>query len=82
MQEDEEDADRTDILHQEQVKMEILSAQGAPVGKLVTHNLMRNEPSNEDAGEESDDRQENLACYEVKPVEHGPLEERQALDST
>ena len=45
MKEDEEDADGTGILHKEQVEVEETSAQGAPVGKLIAHYLVRHEPS-------------------------------------
>ena len=49
--------------------MEDASAQRAQVGKFIAHNLMGHKPTNEDAGEEAHDGQENLAGYEVEPVE-------------
>ena len=77
MEEDEKDADRTDVLHEEEVEVEEAAAEGTPVGELVTHNLVRYEPTDEDAGEEADNRQEDLACDEVKPIEERLAEELQ-----
>ena len=45
MKEDKEDSQRADILDQEQVEVEELAWQLAPVGKLVTHHLMRHKPA-------------------------------------
>ena len=58
-----------DVLHQEDVAVEEPSAQLAPIGKLVMNDLMRYYPAYEDASEESDDRQEELACHKVEQVE-------------
>ena len=65
MKEDKEDSQRTDILDQEQVEVEELAWQLAPVGKLVTHHLMRHKPAQEDTRQEAHDSQEYLACDEV-----------------
>ena len=69
MEEDKQNTDRADILHQKEIEMEETSTKSSPVGKLVAHYLVGYEPANEDAGEETYHRQENLARYEVKPVE-------------
>ena len=69
MQEDKQDGQRTDILHQEDIEMEITSTQRPPVGKLIVYQLMGSRPSDEDTGEESHDGQEYLAGDEVEPVE-------------
>ena len=68
MQENEQNADRTDILHQEQVEVEEASAQLAPVGKLVMNDLMRYYPAYEDASQEPHYRQEDLTRDKIKPV--------------
>lgn len=49
--------------------------QSTIVSKLIPHHLMRHEPANEDAREESHDRQEYLSGHEVEDVEERLLEE-------
>ena len=68
MQENKQYRQRTDVLHQEQIQVEEPSAQRTPVGKLLTHQLMRHKPSDKDTCQESDDRQEYLSRHEVKDV--------------
>lgn len=57
MQEDEQDAQWTDVFHQQQVEVkQALVAQRTPVGELVANNIPRSEPANIDAREEAHDR--------------------------
>ena len=62
--------------------MEEASAQLAPVGKFVVDNLVGDYPANEDAGQETDYRQEYLTGDEVEPVEQRPSEESESVDSS
>ena len=39
------------------------------IGELITHNLMRYEPTDQDTGEEAHDRQQQLSCYKVEQIE-------------
>ncbi len=80
MQEDKENSQWADILHEEDIEVEKASGQSSPVGELVAHYLMRDEPADEDASQEAHDRQENLSGDEVKPVEQRLAEEVQTLD--
>ena len=46
MQEDKQNAQRTDILHQEEIHMEIaVDTQGTVIRKLIAHKFMRHKPS-------------------------------------
>ena len=67
----QEDKDRTDKLNQEKVDIENLSLQGSPIGKLILHHLLRNIPTQEQTGEKTSHRKEQLTRYEVEPVEQG-----------
>ena len=70
MQEDEQDTQRTDILHQEKIEVEIMvDTQGAAIGKFIVNQLVRYEPTNHDTGQEAYDRQEDLSRDEVEPIE-------------
>lgn len=44
--------------------------------------MMWDKPSNEDTGQETNNRQEYLSCDEVKPVEERFSENRQTIDSS
>jgi hypothetical protein len=70
VKEDKEYAKRTYILDKEEVQVEESATQSAPVGELVEDHLMRHKPANEDAGEETDHRQEYLPRNKVKQVKH------------
>ena len=83
MQEYEQDAERTHILHKEQVEMEQCHvAQRTPVSELIAHNLMRHEPADEDTGQEAHYRQEQLTSHKVEHVEDGHAEDLQSAPST
>ena len=69
MQEDEKDADWADELDEEQVGVEQLAAQRAPVGKLVANHLVWQVPANEQASEEAAERKHHLPRDEVEEVE-------------
>ena len=72
MEEDKQNTNRADVLHQEHIEMvhgDI--TQSAIVGKLLAHQLMRYEPTNEDTSEEAHNRQEQLTCDEVEKIEDG-----------
>ncbi len=69
MQENKQDSQRADIFHQKKVNMEEAATQSAPVGELVTDNLMGNSPTNEDTRQEAYGRQEYLASDEVEPFQ-------------
>ena len=75
MQEDEKDADGTDIFHQKQIKVEETSPQRSPVGELVMNYAVGNKPSDEDTGQEAYYWQEYLSRDEVEPVEQRAAEE-------
>ena len=49
--------------------MEQFATQGAPVGKLVTHHLVRQIPAHEQASEETADGQHHLSCNEIEEIE-------------
>lgn len=72
MQENQQDSQRTDILHQEEEDMkhtDIPPAYQRPViHKLMPHNMMRHKPSDENTSQKTDYRQEYLSRNEVKPV--------------
>jgi hypothetical protein len=82
MQEDEQDGQRADILDEQQIGVEKASAQRSPIGELVAHQFVGQEPANEDAGHETYEGQEYLSCDEVEPVEQRFTKYLQALDGT
>ncbi len=53
MQEDKENADWTDETDHEEEDREQLTTHRTPVGKLITHNLLRHIPTQEQTGDES-----------------------------
>jgi len=78
MQEDEQDAQRADILHQEDIEVEIFpDTQCTTISELVVYQLMRYEPANQDTGQETYDGQENLSCHKVEDIEQCLFEEMQ-----
>ena len=82
VQEYQEDEHRTNELDQEEIDMEYLSLQGSPVSKLILHHLLRNIPAQEQAGEKTCRRKEQLSRYEVKPIEQSLAAERQFIRSS
>ena len=59
MQENKQNADRTYVLHKENVEVEQMAiSQGAHISKLVAYYLMWYKPSYKDTCQESYDRQE------------------------
>ena len=81
IQEYQEDEHRTNELDQEEIDMEYQSLQGSPVSKLILDHLLRNIPAQEQTGEKTCCRQEQLTRYEVEPVEQGLATERQLICS-
>ena len=83
MQENKQDTDGANIFHQEKVDME----QGtivkcSPVGEFIAHYLMGHKPTNQDAGQEAHDRQEQLSCDKVEETEQRHTKEMVTLHST
>ena len=79
MKENQKNTDRANVLHTKQIKMEELSTGSTPIGIFITNNLMRNEPSYKQAGQESADRKEYLTGDKVKPVEQGSTSNGKSL---
>ena len=78
MQEDKEDTQRTDILHQENIQVEIsANTQCATIGELIMNQLMGHEPANQNTGQETHDWQENLSSHKVEDIKQCLLEEVQ-----
>ena len=76
MEEDKQNAQRTDIFHQEDIKVEISAdTQRATISKLIMYQLMRHKPAYQDTGQKTYDRQEDLSCHKVEDVEQRLLEE-------
>lgn len=70
MQEYKQDADRTNVFHQEKIDMEQAAIiECSPVGEFVAHNLMWYKPTNQDTGQEAHDRQEQLTRDKVEEAE-------------
>ena len=78
MQKDKQDTQRTDILHQEDVQVEISAyTQRATIGELIMNQLMGHEPANQNTGQETNDWQENLSRHKVEDIKQCLLEEVQ-----
>ena len=70
MQEDKQYTDRTNVLHKEDIDMEQSTViQGPHVRKLVTYDLMRHKPTDEDTGQEAHNWEEQLSGHKVEQVE-------------
>ncbi len=83
MQEDEQDTYRTDELYQEDIEMEYSDiTQRTIVCKLVAHNLMRHKPTDEDAGEEAHNRQEQLSGNKIEEVKDCHTEQLVVMPGT
>ena len=52
-------------------------AQGTLVGKLLTHQLVGQEPAYQNTSQETRYRQENLTCYEVEDIKQSLTKEIQ-----
>ena len=76
------DEDRANKPDQEEIDMEYLSLQGSPVSKLILHHLLRNIPAQEQTGEKTCRRKEQLSRYEVEPIEQSLAAERQFIRSS
>ena len=81
VQENAQDSQRTDETHQEKEDSEEAAPQRAPVGKLILDNRLGNKPSQEDAGQEATDRQEDLSCDEIKHIKQCLVAHIQPIDS-
>lgn len=69
MEENEDDAQRTDVADAEHEEAEEASTQRSTIGKLVVGNLLGHVPAEEQASKQATSGQEYLTCQEVKPVE-------------
>ena len=70
MQENKHDTNGAHVFHQEKVNMEQAAIiECPPIGKFITHNLMRHKPSDKNTGQEAHDRQEQLSSNEVEKAE-------------
>ena len=75
MEEDEEDAERTDKTRHEEVDTEELAAEGSPIGKLVLEDFARHIPPQENTGKECTQRHEELRRKMVATIEECQTEE-------
>ena len=83
MQEDEQNTNRTDIFHQEQIEVEeSIVTKCSPVREFITYHLMRHKPTDKDTREEAHDGQEELTSNEVEKVEKSLTEERKMFAYT
>ena len=69
MEEYAENGQRAHEAYQEKEDAKEAAANGAPVGKLVFHQALGNKPAQEQAGEKSAKRKEDLASNKVEHVE-------------
>ena len=69
MEEDEQDADGTDVADAEQVDAEETATQGSSVGELIINDIALHIPSHEQTGEKTTYGQEELTSGEVEQVE-------------
>ena len=69
MKENGSDSHRADKSHGIEPDVEECPFQGIPVSELVPYNLVRHKPANEDAGEETAKRQQDLCCQVVTEVQ-------------
>ena len=76
MEEDEKNADGTDISHAEKIDAKETPSQSALIGEFLANNLLGNVPSHEETGEESSQWQEDLSCGKVEEVEETHAKER------
>ena len=80
MQKDPQDANWTNILDQEDIHMEQTSyPQSAAIRKLIMYQPMRHKPSDQDTGQETDDRQKDLSRDEVEHIEQRITQHMQEL---
>ena len=68
MKEYNKDGQRTYILYQEKVEVEVFATQLSPVGVFVSYHLMGYKPTYKDTCQETYRGQENLTCDEIKPI--------------
>ena len=76
MEEDEQDAERTDESDAEEVDAEEASTQGASIGEFLVNDALWHIPSQEETRQESSQGQEDLARGEIEQVEETHAEER------
>ena len=78
MQEDKQDTNRTDVLHQEEIHVEVtLHPQCPVIRKLVAYQLMRHEPANQYTRQETGHRQEYLSRHKVEYLKQRTTHEMQ-----
>lgn len=90
MEEDGEDRQRCHEAHKEKVDAEEALRDSAPVRKLILHKFLRDEPAEEDTGEETTDGEEDLTRDKVEDIEQrlatnlksAPVTQRQRADGT
>ena len=74
VEEDGKDTQRTDKADEEEIDSKECTTQGAAIGQLVAHRLFGHEPAEEDASEETADRQEYLGSEEIEQIEERQTE--------
>ena len=79
MQEDQEDADRTDESDGKEEDWEKLSTYRIPVGEFITYNLLWYIPAQEQAGDERRQRHQKLRRQIITVGEEILTEEAQSL---
>ena len=82
MEENQKDADGTDVPYTEEEDTEESTAQCPPVSELVVHDSLGDIPAYKQTGEEATDGQHNLSGNEVEPVEEWLSVELQHIDMT
>ena len=82
MHEYQDDEQRADIFHEEQIDMEHIATESAPVGELVVNNLVRQIPAYEKTSEETTYGKEHLTGDKVENVEQCLTKEWQTLNAT
>lgn len=81
VKEDKEYACGADETHTDEEYRIERGTECAPVGELIPHDILRDIPSDEEAGEESDDGKEELSGDEVKPVEEALAAYHEPVDT-
>ena len=80
MQEDEQNTNRTDIFHQEQIEVEESTVtKCSPVREFITDHLMRHKPTDKDTRQEAYDGKEQLSCGEIEEIEDRLAEEQRVV---
>ena len=77
MQEDHQNADRTDIAHAEEIDAKETATERLTVGELLTDQFLGHIPAHEQTGEEASYRKEQLSRGEIEEVEEAQAKQLQ-----